>query len=144
MPASNALHAQGTLLQVGDGASPEVFTTIAEVGTIQGPGLDSDQIDVTNHTSVNEYREYIQGLKEPGELSFTINFVPDDATHDNATGLVSFYEDGLKRNFQMVFPTTPPVPWLLPGFLKSFNVTAAVDDKLVADVTIKLTGAPTF
>ena len=57
MAVSVATAGIGTLLQIGDAASPEVFTTIAEVLDISGPGLVSDLVDVTNMSSPGSFEE---------------------------------------------------------------------------------------
>ena len=86
---SGALHAHATLIGKGDSGSPEMFTTIAEVGSITGPTLTRDIIDVTNQDSAGAYREFIGGLIDPGELSFDINYIPTDATQDATTGIIN-------------------------------------------------------
>lgn len=142
--ASQAIFAQGTLLKIGDGGAPESFTSIAEVKSIEGPKLDTDDIDVTTHDTSDGFHEFIAGLKNAGELSFDINFVPQHATHSLATGLLGHYmENGDKRhNFQVVLPDT--TTWLIPGFVKSFAIGAPVDNVLSAKVAIKVSSRPTL
>lgn len=141
---SNAIHAQGTLLQRGDGASPEAFTTIAEVGSISGPTLSADLIDVTNHSSPSRYREYIQGLKDGGELTFDLNYQPAEATHNASTGVLSDWNSGARKNYRLQFPTTPAVFWSFQVIVTNFEMGAEVDAQLKASVTMKLTAAPTL
>ena len=45
---TQAIHTQGTKLQRGDGAGPEVFTTIAVVISFTGPTETAKQVDVTS------------------------------------------------------------------------------------------------
>ncbi len=141
---SNALHAQGTLLQRGDGATPEVFTTVAEVGSISGPSLQADLIDVTNHSSPSRYREYIQGLKDGGELTFDLNYNPNDATHNATTGVLADWNSGARKNYRLQFPSTPAVFWNFQVIVTNFEMNADVAEQLKAAVTMKLTAAPTL
>lgn len=147
---SQAIFAQGTLIQLGDDATPtEGFTTIAEAKSIDGPGFDTDDIDVTTHDGSQGGHEYIAGLKEWGELSFDINFNPTITNHSAASGLLARYmEDGDKRhNFRLKFPdasVASGVVWLLPGYVKSFSINAPVDDVLSASVAIKVASRPTL
>jgi predicted secreted protein len=144
--ASQAIFAQGTLLKIGDGATPtESFTTIAEVKSIDGPKFDTDDVDVTTHDTSDGFHEYIPGLKEGGELGFAINLVPTHATHSLATGLLGRYmEDGDKRhNFQLALPDGATV-WTIPGYVKTFGIGAPVDNVLSADVSIKVSSRPTL
>lgn len=141
---SNAMAAFGTLLQYEDPGDPGEFITVAEVKDLSGPGMTSDVLDTTSHTSAGAFREKIASLIDAGEVTFSINYVPVDATHDNATGLVSFMRTRVNMNWQLVWPDTAETLWAFPGIVTAFSPGAAVEDLLSADVTITLTGAPTL
>ena len=47
----SGINAFGTQLKRGDGAGPEVFTSIADATGISGPGLSRETLDVTSHGS---------------------------------------------------------------------------------------------
>ena len=85
----NALLGIGSALQRGDGASPEVFTTIAEILSIGGPSLTAGTVDATSMESLDRYAEFIAGLKDGGEVSFTIAFIPTEPTHRVTTGFLA-------------------------------------------------------
>lgn len=142
---SNAISAFGTLLKIGDGATPtETFTTIAEVSNISGPGFSLDTTDVTNHSSPGGWEEAIPTILHAGEVSFDINFVPTDPTHGFSTGLLHDMVNRIKRNFQLVFPNAGNTTWSFAAFVTGFEPAEPVDDKLSASVTLKLTGQPTL
>lgn len=145
MTLSNAIFARGTLLKKGDGGSPtETFTTIAEVMKIKGPGLIQDTIDVTNHDSAGSWKEFIAGLKDAGEVTFTVNYQPTNATHNaTSTGLVADLTAGTKRNFQLVFNPGSPT-WAFTALVSKFDVIANENDRYTADVTLRVTGQPTL
>ena len=140
---SNAIAAYGTLLQVGDGAGPEVFTTIAEVKSISGPSFSSEVIDVTTHSSAaaGAWREKIASLIDPGELSFDINLVPTDTQH---VALRTDMVNRTKRNFKIVFPDSGTTTWQIAGFVTGFEVNAETDGVLEASLTLTLTDPPNF
>lgn len=142
--ATKAISGKGTLLKMGDGAGTEVFTTIAEVKSIGGPSFASDTIDVTSHDSPGAYREFIASLIDPGELSFDINFVPTDATHNVSTGLLRDFQNRIRRNYKIVFPDTSATTWNLQGIVTAVQINAPTDDVLSASITIKITGQPTL
>lgn len=142
--ATGAIFAQGTLLQLGDGGTSEVFTTIAEVLSLTGPTLTRDTIDVTNQSSTGGFREFINGLKDGGEVSFDLNYIPTEATHDASTGLLADYESGVSRNFKLIFPDTGATTWLFTGVVRDFQISAEVDSQLRASCVIKVSGAPTL
>jgi len=136
--------AKGTLIKQGDGASPEVFTTIAQVVGLGGPSISLDPLDVTNHSSVEGWKEFVGGLLDGGELTLEINFDPADGTHDSTTGLIKDMTDRTVRNFQLVFSDTANTTWTIPALVTGFEPAAPVDGKLSASVTLKVSGKPTF
>lgn len=142
--ASLAVSAFGTLLKIGDGASPEVFTTVAELRTISGPTLTAETIDVTTHNTPTPFRRYISGLLDGGEVTFDINFIPTDTTHGYSTGLLKDMTDRTRRNFQIVFPDTGTTTWLLPTVITGFEMSSDPADVLMASVTLKVAGPPTL
>ena len=139
-----AISAFGTLLKIGDGGSPESFTTIAEVTNIGGPSLSLDPIDVTNHSSTGGWKEFIGGLLDGGEVSFEINYDPVGATHDASTGLIADMSARTVRNFQLVFPDTGNTTWSFSALVTAFQPSEPIDNKLSASVTLKVSGQPTL
>lgn len=139
---SGAIHAIGTLLKRGDGGGPEVFTTIAEVRSITGPGLTTDTIDVTNHDTSQGYREFISGLQDGGEFSFDINYIPSNATHNNTTGLLRAFDQKTINNYRLVFPDA--TTWNFRGLVRQVSITAPIDGQLTASVAVKVSGKPTL
>jgi len=136
--------AKGTLIKKGDGASPEVFTTVAQVVTIGGPSLAQDPIDVTNHSSLEAWKEFVGGLKDGGEVSLEINYDPATPTHNATAGLIKSLEDQTVDNYQIVFSDTANTTWTIPALVTGFETGAPVDGKLSASVTLKVSGKPTL
>lgn len=139
-----AIDAYGTLLQSGDGGAPEVFTTVAEVTDISGPSLALDPLDVTSHESPGAFREFVGGLLDGGEVTFTINYVPTGATHDATTGLLADMVARTVRNFQLIFPDVGATQWSFSALVTAFEPAEPVDDRLSAELTLKVTGQPTL
>ena len=142
-----AVYAQGTLLQMGDGASPtEAFTTIAEVMTITGPSFSRDTIDTTSHDTSNGFRTFMGGLVDAGEVSFDIQFDAAATTHIDTSGLLSKLVGSSlptsTTNFRIVYPNSKR--WNFAGIVSGFEVTADMGDKMQASVTIKISGKPTL
>lgn len=140
---SNATSGFGTLLKIGDGATPtEGFTTVAEVISISGPALALGTIEVTNMSSASNYREFVAGLKDAGEVKLDINFLPTDGTQDASAGLLKDFDDRTLRDFQLVFPDASTTTWSFSAFITAFSPSAKVDDRLTASVTLRVSGAP--
>src|SRR5713226_3309337 len=100
---SQAWSAEGTVLERGDGASPEVFTKIAEIVKIARAGAKMDLPDVTNMDS-GAYREYIATLLDAGELAFEGNYLPNDATQ---SVLQTDFDARALHNWKILLPPGP-------------------------------------
>lgn len=138
------LLSKGTVIKVGDGADPEVFTTITGATGFTVPAEISDEIEVTDLES--EAKEYIAGLGDAGEFSFQLNL------KRKATGsgyiaiqetLESYAGDGELHNFQIVLPAPFSVTYAFAAFVKAFQPNAQVNSALTATVTLRVSGAVT-
>lgn len=135
--SSQALEAQGMELRIGNGASPEVFTAISEISTFSGPGGAATIIDVTDLSSLA--KEKRMGLADEGQLSFTINYIPNDTQH---ALLRTQRANRQETNFKLIFTDdSPSTTWSFAAFVTGFSVTAAVDGVVQANVTLEITGA---
>jgi predicted secreted protein len=141
---TSGIWAHGTLLKIGDGGDPESFTTITEVTDIGGPSLEMNTIEMTSHDSVDGWAEFVGGILDAGEVTFSINYIPTDSTHDAGTGLIKDMADRTVRNFQLVFPDGSSTTWSFSALVTNFEPGEPVDDKLSADVTLKISGKPTL
>lgn len=140
---SNAVAAYGTLLKIGDGAGPEVFTTLAEVKSIEGPGMETEVIDVTTHSSAaaGAFREKLATLIDAGEVTFDLNFVPGDTQH------IALRADQLartKRNFELWYPGSVSADIEFQAIVTSFPLSFPTDGVIESSVTLTITQAPTF
>lgn len=137
--SSNALEAQGMLIKIGNGASPQVFTTISEIKTFSGPTGSAAVIDVTDLSSTA--KEKRMGLADEGQLSFTINYIPDNTQHALLRTQRASREE---TNFKMVFTDdSPSTTWSFSAFVTGFAVSGAVDNVVEATVTLEITGSIT-
>jgi predicted secreted protein len=136
--SSNAIEAQGTLLKIGSGASPITYTTIKEVKSFTGPGGSAAVIDVTDLSSTA--KEKRMGLQDEGQLSFTVNYLPDDTQHDL---LRTNRAARTLTPFQLIFTDTSPTTWAFNAYVTGFSVSGAVDGVVEANVTLEITGSIT-
>lgn len=129
--------AKGTQLQVGDGEEPEVFTTIPQVGDIDGPGGDSEEIDVTDHDSPGNTDETLPGTVNPGDLSFPIHYDPDLVLHNQ---LFNDQKGQTVRNYRIVYTTAGDKTFGFPAFVKQFRQAAPVKGALRWNLTLRVAG----
>lgn len=135
--SSSALESQGMLIKRGDGASPEVFTTIPEIKSFNGPGGAASIIDVTDLSSTA--KEKRMGLRDEGQLSLTLNYLPDNTVHD---GLRTDRANRTLRHFQMVFTdTSPKTTWSFSAYVTGLAISGGVDGVVEANVTLEISGS---
>jgi hypothetical protein len=135
--------AHGTLLKRGNAATPEVFTTIAEVRDIDGPGLKANMKDVTHHSS-GGFDEYLPTTLTMGKVKCELGLDLSDATHSYTAGLIKDWKLKTKRNFQIVFPLLAPVTWAFSAYVEEFAMKAPVKGDFTASLTLQITGVPTL
>lgn len=144
MPASAGTMGTTTVLKMGNGGSPETFTTIAEITSVTPPALSKDSVEVTNMDSPQRFREFIPGLKDGGEVTVEVNWLPGDPTHDASSGYVAQFMDDDNHNFQIDIASQPRVTWAFRGHISSISPEAPLDDKLSNTIVIKVSGPPTL
>ena len=139
---SAAAMGAGAAFGIGDGASSEVFTDLAEVISISPPSQATDMIDVTQLKSTDRLREFIAGFIDPGDVSLELNHVPGSAADIAIQAL-----EGLSAttNFRVTFPdgSGGSVTWIFAGFLSGYEPNITPDAAMTATVTIKVTGTTT-
>lgn len=125
----------GTTLARSNMAGSPVFTDLAGITNISGPGISREVLDVSAHDSPDGYREFLGGIKDPGEVSLDVNYDPkvhdvwmDDLDDTVPRDYIITYSDGSTEEFK--------------ALLTNFEPSAPFDDKLSASATFKVTGKP--
>lgn len=138
---SLAVSGFGTLVKREVPVGSGTYVAIAEVKSINGPNLSTDTIDVTHMASPGGYREFIASFKDGGEVTFELNFLPQDGTQDASTGLIADFNARLVRSYQIAFPDPGNSTATFSGLITGFSVTEQMDQVLGANCTIKVSGA---
>lgn len=114
--------------------------TIGEVTNLGGIEMTADTVEMTSHDSADRYREFVQGLRDAGEITIEGNHVPADAgqaeimTQFNADAAVPatiVFADGSDWSASVIVTAYKPAD-------------SPVDDKLAFTTTWKVTGKPTW
>lgn len=134
----------GALLKVGDGGSPENFTTIAELLTISGPKMQADEADVTSFSSTGGWHERIATLLDGGEITCTANWIPQDATQDYTAGILHRFVSKVKQNYRIVFNDVGATTWTFPAWVFKVDTNLPLDKQMQFGFTLRITGQPTL
>lgn len=132
-----AIESQGTVLQRGDGADPEVFAAIGRVVSVSGIGNGtSTEIDITDLSS--QGKEFLVGLKDEGEVSITMNL---DDTNTQQAGLRADRDSRVLRNFKLILTDAGATTLEFSAYVKNFGIDVGVDDKVPLNVSLRISGA---
>lgn len=114
--------------------------TPAEIGEIvEGPDDEDtvELVEVTNHQSANRRREYIGALIDGGEVTFRVNYIPNHATHNVATGLRGLL--GQTRKFRLETPGDTFAEEF-DGIILNVGRTRPVAEAMQMSVSVKKAG----
>ncbi|MDO7841079.1 phage tail tube protein [Sphingomonas immobilis] len=136
---STAQIGYGTRFYMMATSGASALTKVAEVTSVSLPNEQIAEVEVTHYESPGRTREFIPGLNDAGEITIGINWHPGDATD---AMIVTAKADGAVRTMRVV---TPPGDdsqmYSFPGFVKGFERTTPIDDRMTATVTIRVAGA---
>lgn len=127
----------GTTVEVEQTAGAGDYLELGMVTSVTPPNEKVDQIDVTDMQSPNRTREFISGLRDPGEMSFDINYVPGNTTEDL---LLAWRAAGENRAVRLTYADTGEAD-TFDAFVLSFTPSMGVADVMKATVTLKVAGA---
>ena len=121
--------AKGTVLTLG--------SAVAELTSISGPSESADTIDVSSHDSTGDYREFVGGFIDGGEVTVEGN-VKDKAQLDLFKTTLGTKSSGAT----IVYPTTPAITITFDCITTAFELDAPFEDRLSFTATLKVTGKP--
>jgi hypothetical protein len=137
---TSAVLGSGATLQLGSGASPQVYTTIAEVLRCGPIGSTNPEVDVTNLDSTA--KEYIAGLADGNSVEFDFNFLPSNAQQ---TTLRTSTAAGSTVNLRMVWPTSPQQNAQFDLVLLKFEISETTpESQVMASVSGRISGSITW
>lgn len=132
----------GAQLQIGDGASPESFTTVAEITDLTVT-VNGEEVDTTNHESAGSWMER-DGTIKSMEISGEGNLLIADNTQDANDGLLNDLDNQTIRNFQIVFPDSSSTTWDVSALPSTWEASMTYDDKASLSFTLSVSGQPTL
>lgn len=140
------LAAKGTKLYVAATNSPATFQAIGKVKSISGPGFNVDFVDTTTHDTTGNFREFAAVLCSAGDIQFTVNYDPADATLAPATGLFDQMQDLTRMYGQLRFPSSDSTHARMnfTYYVASHPFTFNVDGVIEAQITLRIDGAVTW
>ena len=136
---NTATRTMGTTLtktQSGDETTDLRIANLTSIGEI---GVESEEIDATDLDSPNNYKEFIAGSKDAGEVSLAGN-IKDES---NVEKMLALAESQTIEEWVVAYPSG--AKWTFKGFVKSFKDGEKTPDGLATfSATIRVSGKPTY
>jgi predicted secreted protein len=129
---SNAIAGVGTKFYRWSGST---WAALAEINSITGPSMTRDFIDVTSLDSTGGFREFITGFRDAGTVSLAMNF-----THETFAIVKADFESDAAKSYMICLPDEEVTSLEFLGLITEIPLTIPTDDKITADVTIKISG----
>lgn len=118
--------------------SPNDWVDLGEVFNITPPSSTVDMIDVTHMQSPNSTREFVPGLTDPGECSFSMNYIPGSVGDLLLVALLAVAPSTRKRWCRIIYPNG--VLHDFEALVMTYAPSVPTDDKMTAEVSFKVTG----
>ena len=135
---SNAISGLGTKFLRWDSSAPagsSDWQAIAEIISISGPTMTREFIDVTSLDSTGGYREFIAGFRDGGTVTLNMNFT--SATY---SVMKDDFEDRDSQFYEIVLPDENNTSFEFEGLVTELPLEIPTDDRVTANVTIKVVG----
>lgn len=127
---------QGTVLKYSSGASPEVFTTIPQIVSIDGPTISASERNTTHLGSTAV--ETRSGLKDYGTLTCDMFWDERDTAH---AALRTLFVNKTVRNFKLIDAGSPMKTYTVQGWIRELPRNYQIDNTVRGNMVIRLTGA---
>ena len=126
------------MADIGYGATLAFGGFTSAVRSISGMSLSVDAVETTSMTSASEFRTYIKGLSDGGEVSADLLFDPNETPP-------TLEEKG-------TLTVTMPIPagdssgatWVADAVCTGYDPDIPLDDAMSASCTLKISGLPVF
>ncbi len=142
-----AIESQGTVIYWSSAGSTSASTAaanaIGEVVGFNGPSGSANVIDITHLGSTA--KEKMVGLRDEGQLTMDVNFVPTDAVQtrlrtDRANR--SLRKCVIKLNDNTTDAATTKI--IFDAYCSGFSAQGAVDQAMKGSITLEIAGACTY
>ena len=134
---TTAILGLGLDLKMGNGSSPQTFTTLAQVYDVSGLGQENPLVKTTHYQSVAE--EYIGGIADGKQFTATCNYLPNNATQLAAVAAVVAKT---AKDFRVYLPSPYNGSYYyFSALILGYTPTFPIGDRSIMEFTFKISGA---
>jgi predicted secreted protein len=114
--------------------------TIGEMLSLAVSGQKRDAIDLTTADSADQFRVFAAGMADAGEITMEVGY--DGSNEGVGDKLNTAFQAGTPEVWTLTFPDTST--FACSGFITNLGMATAYNEGVKQQLTIKLTGKPTF
>lgn len=114
---------------------------IGQIRSISGPGVSANDIDTTTLDSSSNYRTFVGGLLDPGEVTFATVY---DSTSLMHSRLCYYMGQRSSKTFTVYHGSTSADTDAFVAYVKACSREIPMDDVITADFTLKVSGLPGY
>ena len=149
MAASAARASFGALFYIGStvynttlfATSTATMIAVGEVLTVSAPTYSANTIDLTNQNTTEYFKEFLSGVRDPGSLSITANYISSGVAQMSIPNF--YFYNGNKMAWALYLSGTSSMNCFWGyGYVTNYTVTSPPDGAVSFAATIKLTGKP--
>lgn len=134
-----ATRTMGTTLTKGKSGDELEDLKIANLTSIGEIGVESEEIDATDLDSPDNYKEFIAGSKDAGEVSIAGN-IKDES---NVEKMLALAESQSIEKWTVTYPSG--AKWVFNAFVKSFKDGEKTTDGLATfTASLRISGKPLY
>ena len=134
-----ATRTMGTTLTKKQSGNELEDLRIANLTSIGEIGVESEEIDTTDLDSPDNYKEFIAGSKDAGEVSLAGN-IKDET---NVEKMLALAESQSVEQWEVAYPSG--AKWVFNAFVKSFKDGEKTTDGLATfTATLRISGKPVY
>jgi len=130
---------KGTVLKIDTGGGS--YATVGKITELSAPSQSADSVEITHMGSTSEFREFMAGLRDAGEVSATIQL---DFGDTEVGQVETSYQNGTTDSYQIAFSDSVPTTWQFSAFVTSLEVQTPIDDVATYNMAFKITGKPNY
>lgn len=136
---TQATRTMGTTLEKTKSGQEAEDLRIANLTSIGEIGVESEEIDTTDLDSPDNYKEFIAGSKDAGEVSLAGN-IKDES---NVEKMLALAESQTVEEWTVNYPSG--AKWVFKAFVKSFKDGEKTTDGLATfSATLRISGKPVY
>lgn len=136
MSATRTMGTTLTKTQSGSEVADLVIGNLTSIGEI---GLESEEIETTDLDSPNDFKEFIAGAKDAGEVALAGNIKNEDTVEK----MLALANSRSVEEFTVEYPSG--ATWVFNAFVKSFkDGEKNVEGLATWTGTLRVTGAPVY